>query len=94
MAVSEIDSFYFKLKNLLISGQSANLTLPSEAGKASLSLNVEVELPRHVQSSQHARSSPSRQRRRERRAAAREAAANYRAAEIVENEAEADVNAD
>ena len=44
MAVSEIDIFYFKLKNLLISGQSANLTLPSEAGKASLSLNVEVNM--------------------------------------------------
>ena len=93
-AVSEIDSFYFKFRNLLISGQSANLTLRSEAGKASLSLTVKVELPRHVQASQHARSRHSRERRRERKAAAREADASPGAVEIAVNEAEADVNAD
>ena len=57
MAMSEIDSFYFKFKNLLISGKSANLSLRSEAGKASLSLTVEVELPRDAQANPNAKDS-------------------------------------
>ena len=69
MEVTEIDSFYFKFKNLLMSGQSANLTLQAEAGKASLGLTVEVVLPRQDQGNHHAR-----QRRRERRATARRSA--------------------
>jgi hypothetical protein len=75
MAMSEIDSFIWKFKNLLRSGKNAHLDIKCEAGKAIVSLTAEVDVdhpqhPHHVQS----RNGPSRQRRREKRAALREAA--------------------
>ena len=71
MAKSEIDSFFFKYKNLLIAGKSANLTLRAEAGKATITLAVEVEDLEHVHPNNRARDGLSRQRRREKRAKAR-----------------------
>ena len=73
-----------------MSGQSANLTLRAEAGKASLSLTVDVVLPRQVQGNPHARNSPSRQCLRERRVAARGAAAAHETAEEAEHKAAAE----
>ena len=81
MALSEVDSFFLKFKNLLHSGTNANLTIRSEAGKAFVTLAVEVEhlgisnlLPR-------SRNGPSRQRRRQRRAEVRETASREAAEE-------------
>ena len=72
--VFEIDSFYLKFKNLLLAGQSAKLTFHAEAGKASVSLNLEIDVPQHVPEDTPFRVGPSRQRRRQRRAEAREVA--------------------
>ena len=80
--MSKIDSFFFKFKNLLSSGKSANLTLRADAGKATITLAVEVEVSQNVKQNNLTRNSPSRQRQRERRAKARHAAA-----ERVEHEA-------
>jgi hypothetical protein len=73
MALSEIDSFVLKFKNLLHSEKDAKLSFKSEAGKVEVVLSVELG---HVQFApippqRYPRNSPSRQRRRERRAAAR-----------------------
>ena len=70
MALSEIDSFLFKFKNLLYLEKDATMTLKSEAGKVSVCLSVELG---HALSSPRRtpRNGPSRQRRRERRASAR-----------------------
>ena len=69
MAQSEMDSFYIKFKNLLHSEKDATLTIKSEAGRAFVTLSVDLG---HVQSySPHlhkSRNGPSRQRRRARRA--------------------------
>ena len=76
MAKAEIDSFILKFKNLLISGRNATLVIKSNAGKAEVSLNVELGqvLPPHVQHQhQRSRDGPSRQRRKLRRAEARAA---------------------
>ena len=57
------------------SGRNAHLSIKSEAGKASVHLTAEVDV--HVRQQQHRaqpRSGPARQRRHERRAAARESA--------------------
>ena len=73
MAMSEMDSFIFKFKNLLSTGKSATLTLRADAGKATITLAVEVkvEVSQNVNQTKLARNSPSRQRRREKRAKAR-----------------------
>ena len=68
-AIEEIDSFFFKFKHLLISGKNANLTMKSETGKVYVNLALEVD----VHPLTGARNGPSRDRRRERRALAREA---------------------
>ena len=75
MANAELDSFYVKFKNLLYSEKDATLTLKSEAGRALVTLSLDLghvhsgrEHPRH--SSGH-RNGPARQHRREKRAAAR-----------------------
>ena len=70
MALSEIDSFLFKFKNLLYLEKDATMTLKSEAGKVTVCLSVELG---HALSSPRRtpRNGPSRQRRMERRAAAR-----------------------
>ena len=74
MVQSELDSFYVKFKNLLRGEKDATLVLKSEAGKAVITLSVDLG---HVLSEpglqqHHPRNGPSRQRRRERRAAARQ----------------------
>ena len=71
---SELDSFFVKFKTLLRGEKDATLTLKSEAGRAVISLSVDLG---HVLSEpgllRHGpRDGPSRQRRRERRTAARE----------------------
>ena len=74
MSDLELDSFYVKFKNLLYSGKDANLTLKSEAGKASVILSLDLG-PVHGGHGhlfqQRSRNGPSRQRRREKRAADR-----------------------
>ena len=75
MALSEIDSFVFKFKNLLHCEQNATLSIKSEAGKVNIVLSAELDhnvsapIPhfRHFKT----RNGPSRERRRARRAAAR-----------------------
>jgi hypothetical protein len=74
MALSEIDSFVFKFKNLLHLEKDASLTMKSEAGRAVVTLSVELghvlSAPLHFK--RKPRNSPSKQRRREKRAAARQ----------------------
>jgi hypothetical protein len=72
VAMSEIDSFFIKFKQLVYSGKNAHLDVKSEAGKAIVHLTVEVDV-QHQHRAQP-RNGPARQRRREKRAAAREAA--------------------
>ena len=75
MAQWELDSFYSKFKNLLCAEKNATLTLKSEAGKAFVTLSLDLG---HVLSEQDLhqqyglRNGPARQRRREKRAAARD----------------------
>ena len=70
---AEIDSFILKFKNLLISGKNATIVIKSNNYDAELSLNVALEkdCPPHVGQyvPNKSRDGPSRQRRRERRAA-------------------------
>ena len=72
MAISELDSFIMKFKNLWQAGRNANLTIKTIDGKVEANLSVELGDPpvlsRHFQ---YNKSSPSRQRRRDRRASAR-----------------------
>ena len=71
MHVSEIDSFIWKFKQLMLSGMKVHLDIKTEAGKAVVHLTAEVDV--HVPPpQQHSRNGPSRQRRRERRAQARD----------------------
>ena len=70
--LSEIDSFFFKFKHLLIAEKDATLILKSEAGRAQVTLSVDLG---HVHSRpghphHHASNGTSRSRRQERRAAA------------------------
>ena len=70
----ELDSFYVKFKHLLRAEQNATLTLKSEAGRAIVTLSLDLG---HVLSEQDLpprgpRNGPARIRRREKRAAARE----------------------
>ena len=84
MSVSELDTFYFKFKNLLLAEKNATLSLKSDAGRAQVTLSVDLGHlllepgPQHVH---QVRNSPSRQRRRERRAAARRQAEAEKALE-------------
>ena len=71
--MSEIDSFIWKFRKLLHSGNNAHLEIRSEAGKATVNLTAEVEIPFKPQF--QSRNGPARQRRHERRAAERAAAA-------------------
>ena len=73
-----IDNFFIKFKNLLHSGSDATLTVRSEAGKASVTLYLDlgnVLPPPPADNPCRCREGPSRQRRRLKKAAAREAAA-------------------
>ena len=84
MARAEIDSFIVKFNTLLLSGKKSTLVIKSNNGKAEVSLDVELGevIPPPVHHRGHG---PSRQRRRQRRAAAREVQKteneNYMAAE-------------
>ena len=74
MVQSELDSFYVKFKHLLHAEKDATLTIKSEAGRAVITLSVDLghvlhEPGHHLH---RPRNGPSRQRRREKRAAARE----------------------
>ena len=78
MAIPIIDSFMTKFKSLLSSGHSAQLFIETKAGKPRISLHVELPQsppqPVHGHREQtyvRSRNGPSRQRRREKRAAAR-----------------------
>ena len=89
MARAEIDSFILKFKNLLLSGRNATLLIKSNAGKAEVSLNVElgeVPPPPDQQHCRKSRNGPSRQRRRLRRAAARTASNAEEAKEASDEE--------
>ena len=73
----EIDTFVSKFRNLWQAGRKASLTLESDAGKAWVSLYLDLgalplslDQPQHQQSSR--RNGPSQRRRRERRAVARQ----------------------
>ena len=73
MAHSELDSFFFKFKNLRYAEKDVTLTFKSEAGRALVTLSLDLG---HVHSG-HAqppgghRNGPARQRRRDKRAADR-----------------------
>ena len=74
MAQRELDSFFVKFKNLLRAEKDATLTLKSEAGRAFVTLSLDLG---HVLSEQDLspgvggpRNGPARIRRREKRAAA------------------------
>ena len=70
--MAEIDSFILKFKNLLFSGRNATLRIKSYAGKAEVSLSVELGEILPPPDQQHwSRYGPSLQRRRLRRAAAK-----------------------
>ena len=74
MTVSDLDTFYFKFKNLILAEKDATLTLISEAGRTKVNLSVDLGHlnPEAVpQQPHHGRNSPARKRRRERRVAAR-----------------------
>ena len=75
MACQEIDSFILKYKNLMSARRNARLNIQAKAGKAYVNLSVELEHPAGCDHPQNHRSKngPARQRRRLRRAAAREA---------------------
>jgi hypothetical protein len=81
MAHCELDSFVLKFKNLWQAGRNANLSIKSNGGKVEVHLSVELGDAPFVTSHGHiprSKNGPSRQRRRERRAAAH---AGTRAAE-------------
>ena len=77
MVQSELDSFYVKFKNLLRAEKDATLTLKSEAGRAVISLSVDLGhvLSEHGLRNSQPRNGPARQRRREKRAEVRKVAA-------------------
>ena len=83
----ELDSFYVKFKHLLRAEKDATLTLKSEAGRAFVTLTLDLG---HVLSEQDlhprggSRNGPARIRRREQRAAARENLATEEAKKKVE----------
>ena len=74
MIVTELDSFVQKFHQLWKAGLNAHLDLDTHAGIAWVGLRVQlghVPGPLHHQAPQKNQDSPSRQRRRDRRAAAR-----------------------
>ena len=74
--MKELDSFIFKFKNLCSSGRNANLNMKCGSGKIEVHLSVELhEAHADKPLRPQARNGLARQRRREKRAAAREIAA-------------------
>ena len=84
--MSEIDNFIWKFKTLLHAGKKANLSINSEAGKALVTLTVEVNVPPFP--SKSFRNGPSRQRRRIRRAGERAAAVIAAAEDAADQQSE------
>ena len=70
-SVAEIDSFFIKFKTLTLAGTNASLTIKAEAGKATVTLSAEVDVTSFQPSFHHVRGGLARQRRHERRDAAR-----------------------
>ena len=92
MARAEVDSFILKFKNLLLSGKTATLVIKSNNGEAAISLNVEVGKvtpPPACDGHPANRVGPSRLRRRQRRAAEREASKAENAVDASEDQAKA-----
>jgi hypothetical protein len=85
----ELDSFVQKFKNLCQVGGNPNLSMKSEAGKVSVSLQMELDIPAFQHQGQYRsrRNGPAQQRRRERRARERKAAIEETAAGIAPEEA-------
>jgi hypothetical protein len=65
MAMSEVDSFFYKFKQLLHCGRKAHLEMKSEAGKAVIHLTAEVDVNEDDHHRAQPRNGPARQRRRE-----------------------------
>ena len=87
MAYSELDSFVNKFKVLCQAGRNARLTLSSNAGKSSVNLRLDFDVPPQQDPQLHhqtrnSRNGPAQQRRRERRAAACQAAAEAAEASV------------
>ena len=64
MAMSELDSFVIKFKNLLSSGRTASLLIKAVAGKAEVKLEVKlgdalVQPPLHEHYHQRSRNGPA-----------------------------------
>ena len=91
MFVKELDSFLKKFHQLWIAGHSAHLDLESHAGRAWVGLRVQLghhaplppyHLPHNFPQYSHKKDSPSRQRRRAKRAAAAQKANAEEASKI------------
>ena len=100
MVHRELDSFYNKFKNLLSAEKDATLTFKSEAGRAFVTLSLDLG---HVHSGQDQlppfghRNGPARQRQREKHAAARSeklSAENVEVEDIQSSEKIEEVHAD
>ena len=96
MAMSELDSFFVKFKNLWSAGKNASLLIKSLAGKAVVKLELDlgdapIQPTLHAFHQQRFRNGPARQRRRLRRAAEREA---VKTSEVVENTSEEEAAAE
>ena len=85
----ELDSFVQNFKNLCQVGGNPNMVMKSEAGKVSVSLQMEFDIPafQHQAPYRSGRSRPAKQRRRERRARERRAAVEETEAGIAPEEA-------
>ena len=87
MAQNELDSFIFKFKNLCQAGWNATLSLKSNCGKVEAHLSVELG-EAFAPVTKQSKNGPSQQRRRERRAAAREAAEAHEQVDVENDVAE------
>ena len=100
MFVAELDSFVYKFHQLWSAGHSAHLDLDTHAGRAWVGLRVQLghhaplhphHLPDKFPQYSHKKDSPSRQRRRAKRAAATQQANAAEEASEIDNEVTADV---
>jgi hypothetical protein len=85
----ELDSFVQKFKNLSQTGGSPKLNIKSQAGKVSVSLQIEFDVPsfNYQVPFRSRKNGPSKQRRRERRTKEQEAAFEESAVTIAPEEA-------
>ena len=92
--VYELDTFYFKFKNIILAEKNLTLTLNSEARRTRVTLSVDLGrlLSEAVpQKPHHGRNGPARRRRSERRAAA---PSHAEAVEASESAEKADLSTD